>query len=254
MGNSRRTGRNESILGPHSRIEPASVRVVPRGRGCAPTGPTLAAATGRWVRRDASHMALLQLWEDSFVEGRCQTCDGYVFFRPERTERPRRCPSIIPSGSVRTETLTSTTRAIAVVDGDASMCHLRSCQGREVNRRDGCTRARSTGGRRRGDCLTGWMMRRGMRAVGEPHRETPQERGYRRLGAAVIVSAVRDLEKPTRAGGESVRGGRVRAGVLDGLELAPEVLVPRGGCRHAHDPAGVLSGRAGRATRRRCRT
>jgi len=35
----------------------------------------------------------------------------------------------------------------------------------------------------------------------------PQERGYRRLGAAVIVSAVRDLEKPTRAGGESVRAG-----------------------------------------------
>ena len=36
---------------------------------------------------------------------------------------------------------------------------------------------------------------------------TPQERGYRRLGAAVIVSAVRDLAKPTRAGGESVRAG-----------------------------------------------
>ena len=35
----------------------------------------------------------------------------------------------------------------------------------------------------------------------------PQERGYRRLGAAVIVSAVRDLEKPTREGGESVRAG-----------------------------------------------
>ena len=34
---------------------------------------------------------------------------------------------------------------------------------------------------------------------------TLQERGYRRLGAAVIVSAVRDLAKPTRAGGESVR-------------------------------------------------
>ena len=35
----------------------------------------------------------------------------------------------------------------------------------------------------------------------------PQERGYRRLGAAVIVSAVRDLEKPTQAGGKSVRAG-----------------------------------------------
>src|SRR3989442_15168982 len=52
------------------------------------------------------------------------------------------------------------------------------------------------------------MMRRGVRAVRErSHRETPQERGYRRLGAAVIVSAVRDLEKPTRAGGESVQAG-----------------------------------------------
>src|SRR5438552_11661759 len=51
-------------------------------------------------------------------------------------------------------------------------------------------------------------MRRGVRAVGErSNRETPQERGCRRLGAAVIVSAVRDLEKPTQAGGESVRAG-----------------------------------------------
>ena len=51
-------------------------------------------------------------------------------------------------------------------------------------------------------------MRRGVSAVGErSHREPPHERGYRRLGAAVIVSAVRDLEKPTRAGGESVRAG-----------------------------------------------
>src|SRR6266705_1166321 len=52
------------------------------------------------------------------------------------------------------------------------------------------------------------MMRRGARAVGErSHREPPQERGYRRLGAAVIVSAVRDLEQPTRAGGASVGAG-----------------------------------------------
>ena len=35
----------------------------------------------------------------------------------------------------------------------------------------------------------------------------PQERGYRRLGAAVMVSAVRDLEKPTRAGRESLQAG-----------------------------------------------
>ena len=47
-----------------------------------------------------------------------------------------------------------------------------------------------------------------MHAVGErSNRETPQGRGYRRLGAAVIVSAVRDLENPPRAGGESVRAG-----------------------------------------------
>jgi len=53
------------------------------------------------------------------------------------------------------------------------------------------------------------MMQRGVRAVGErSHGGTPPEwRGYRRLGAAVIVSAVRDLEKPTRAGRESVRAG-----------------------------------------------
>jgi hypothetical protein len=52
------------------------------------------------------------------------------------------------------------------------------------------------------------MMQRGVRAVGERGtREPPQEGGYRRLGAAVIVSAVRDLEKPTRAGAESVQAG-----------------------------------------------
>ena len=51
-------------------------------------------------------------------------------------------------------------------------------------------------------------MRRGIPAVGERcHRETLHERGYRRLGAAVIMLAVRDLEKPTRAGGVSVRTG-----------------------------------------------
>jgi hypothetical protein len=51
------------------------------------------------------------------------------------------------------------------------------------------------------------MMRRGVRAAGErSHGGTPPEwRGYRRLGAAVIVSAVRDLEKPTRPGGEPAR-------------------------------------------------
>jgi hypothetical protein len=52
-------------------------------------------------------------------------------------------------------------------------------------------------------------VRRGVRAVGERgHGGTPPEwRSYRCLGAAVIVSAVRDLEVPTRAGGASVRAG-----------------------------------------------
>ena len=51
------------------------------------------------------------------------------------------------------------------------------------------------------------MMRRGVRVGDErSHGGTsPEWHGYRRLGAAVIVSAVRDLEKPTRAGGASVR-------------------------------------------------
>ena len=53
------------------------------------------------------------------------------------------------------------------------------------------------------------MMQRGVRAVGERGtREPPQERGYRRLGAAVIVSAVRDLEKPARAGAEAGASAR----------------------------------------------
>src|ERR1700675_2376820 len=52
------------------------------------------------------------------------------------------------------------------------------------------------------------MMRRGVRAVGErSHGETPEEHGYRRLGAAVSVSACRAVEKPARAGGESVQAG-----------------------------------------------
>ena len=46
------------------------------------------------------------------------------------------------------------------------------------------------------------------RQIGWREKQTPQEwRGYRRLGAAVIASAVRDLEKPTRAGRKSVRAG-----------------------------------------------
>ena len=41
-----------------------------------------------------------------------------------------------------------------------------------------------------------------------PEKPTPQEwRSYQRLGVAVIASAVRDLKKPTRVGGESLRAG-----------------------------------------------
>jgi hypothetical protein len=35
-----------------------------------------------------------------------------------------------PLRVVRTETLISTTRVIAVVESDVSMCHFRSCRGR----------------------------------------------------------------------------------------------------------------------------
>lgn len=75
-------------------------------------------------------MALLQLWEDSFVEGQCPNCDDHV--HSARSVRSgKMMPFDNPLTVVRTETLTSTTRAIAVVDGDASMCHLRCCRGRK---------------------------------------------------------------------------------------------------------------------------
>ena len=46
-------------------------------------------------------------------------------------------------------------------------------------------------------------------------KPTPQEwRGYQRLGAAVIASAVRDLENPTRVGGESVGAGELALAFL----------------------------------------
>ena len=78
------------------------------------------------VHSDEIHMALLQLWEDSFVEGRCPNCDDHV--HSARSVRSSKMMSFDnPLTVVRTETLTSTTRAIAIVDGDASMCHLRSC-------------------------------------------------------------------------------------------------------------------------------
>jgi hypothetical protein len=75
-------------------------------------------------------MALLQLWEDSFVEGQCPICDDHV--HSARSVRSgKMMPFDNPPTVVRTETLTSTTRAIAVVDGDASMCHLRCCRWRK---------------------------------------------------------------------------------------------------------------------------
>ncbi len=53
------------------------------------------------------------------------------------------------------------------------------------------------------------------RQIGWREKQTPQEwRGYERLGAAVIASAVRDLEKPMRAGGESVRAGEAARAFL----------------------------------------
>jgi hypothetical protein len=67
-------------------------------------------------------MALLQLLEVSFVEGRCPNCDDHL--HSARSVRSgKMMPFDNPLTVVRTETLTSTTRATAVVDGDALMCH-----------------------------------------------------------------------------------------------------------------------------------
>ena len=74
-------------------------------------------------------MSLLQLWEDSFVEGQCPNCDDHVH-SARSVLSGKMMPFDNPLKVVRTETLTSTTRAIAVVDGDASMSHLRTCRGR----------------------------------------------------------------------------------------------------------------------------
>jgi hypothetical protein len=81
------------------------------------------------VHSDEIHMALLQLWEDSFVEGRCPNCDDHLHSACS-VHSGKMMPFDNPLMVVRTETLTST-RAIAVVDGDASMCHLQSCRGRK---------------------------------------------------------------------------------------------------------------------------
>ena len=99
-----------------------------RNPGAAAGG--ISPAPGRLVHSDEMHMALLQLWEDSFVEGRCPNCDDHV-----HSARSVRSGKMMPFDNplivVRTETLISTTRAIAVVDGDASMCHVQSCRGRK---------------------------------------------------------------------------------------------------------------------------
>jgi hypothetical protein len=73
-------------------------------------------------------MGVLQLWEDSFVEGRCPNCDDHVH-SARSVHSGKMMPFDHPLVVVRTETLTSTTRAIAVVNGDTSMCHLQSCRG-----------------------------------------------------------------------------------------------------------------------------
>ena len=95
----------------------------PAARGISP-------AAGRLVHRDEIHMALLQLWEDSFVEGRCPNCDDHVY-SARSVHSGTMMPFDNPLMVVRTETLTSTTRAIAVVNGEASMCHLQSCRGQK---------------------------------------------------------------------------------------------------------------------------
>jgi len=80
----------------------------PAARGNSP-------AAGDLVHSDEIHMALLQLWEDSFVEGRCPTCDDHVH-SARSVHSGKMMPFDNPLMVVRTETLTSTTRAIAVVD------------------------------------------------------------------------------------------------------------------------------------------
>ncbi len=68
-------------------------------------------AAGRLVHRDEIHMALLQLWEDSFVAGRCPTCDDHV--HSARSVHSGKMMSFDnPLKVVRTETLTTTTRTM----------------------------------------------------------------------------------------------------------------------------------------------
>jgi hypothetical protein len=59
---------------------------------------------------------------------------------------------------------------------------------------------------------------------GERSKRRRSRRGYRRLEAAVIASAIRDLEKPTRAGGESYERGRLARAFMVVSNPKPGVL------------------------------
>ena len=79
-----------------------------------PAGRSVSPATGRLVHSDEIHMALLQLWEDSFVLGRCPSCDDRV--HSARSVRSGKMMLFNKTLTVvGTETLTSSTRAIAIV-------------------------------------------------------------------------------------------------------------------------------------------
>jgi hypothetical protein len=61
----------------------------------------------------------------------------------------------------------------------------------------------------------------------------------------VIASAIRDLEKPTRAGGKSYEWERLARAFLVVSNPKPGVLVPHGELRHERDPKEILQGREG---------
>jgi hypothetical protein len=59
-------------------------------------------------------------------------------------------------------------------------------------------------------------------------------------GSKRTVHGIRSITPHSTAFLSTV-GERVRAGVLDGLEPKPEVLVRRGGFRYERDPAEILA-------------
>ena len=98
-----------------------------------PAARSVSPATGRLVHSDEIHMALLQLWEDSFVEGQCPNCDDHVH-SARSVLSGKMMPFDNPLTVVRTETLTSTrpsTRAFAVrrvnETLEMSVPHSREC-------------------------------------------------------------------------------------------------------------------------------